>query len=156
MAGLAVVWIIFSIIFVTLLILRLEKRRTAKKKDNKPPVDLLPVLLREFFKRGEVIYSSLAPKSIDGRRKIVMKLIFKRQVPANICLKLNGAIVNLFIDETSVSFRIIRTSASGNIIIFELEGQHDIDNIFKDRHFVNPRHVVIKDTSGEIIYVSKN
>ncbi|MEW6407673.1 MAG: hypothetical protein AB1465_03210 [Patescibacteria group bacterium] len=154
---LAIVWIILSVIFVILLILRLEKRRTARKKENKPPIDLLPVLLKEFFRKGEVVFSSLAPKSIDGRRKIVMKFIFKKQAPANICLKLNRAIVNLSIDETSASFYITRASVSGNVVIFELESQDDnIDKVFKDKRFVNLRNVVIKDTSGEIIYTSRN
>lgn len=148
-----VVVIILSIFFGILLILRLKKRRTQKKENNS--IDLLPVLLKEFFRKAEVVYSSLGQKLIGGKRKIVMKLILKKQPPVNICLKLTNAIVNLSIDETSASFYIIRASVFGNVLIFELESQDDnISDVFKNQRFVNPRYVVVKDTSGEIIYSS--
>jgi len=151
-------WLIILIfVFLTigiLVILRLIKKKViSKRQEDAKIVNLTSVLLKNFFKKGEVIYTSLVPGSTDNKRnkRAVMKLIFKREIPKNICLKLMGLSVEVFIGGKTVSFHIIRASSSGNVIMFELEGQ-DIDSIFKGKHFVKCDRVLIKDSLGEIIY----
>lgn len=143
---------VFLVVFVILGIsLYLRRRRKKEKKDNQP-VDFLPILLEEFFKKAEVIHSALLPPWENERRYVVMKLIFKGDIPENITLRLPGLVVRVDTGEVATDFRIVRSSVCGNIMTFELRGEEDLAKIFQNRKFISLKSFLVRDPLGRIIY----
>lgn len=126
----------------------------SKKKQDPyvdKPVDFLSALVKDFFKKGKIVYSSAKQSKTGKKKKVVLSMTFDIEIPPIICKGLENAEIILGLKEQEINFQVEKILKIGNVAYLELEAKQDIR--VKRGDFFRPQKITIKTISGMTIPV---